>query len=228
VGAEKELPPLHVDLLGRQVSGTVLDVDGGPAAGAVVSCSAGPRGVVRADDHGAFTLTNLPRGAALQLAARHATQPRFALVPLAPDEHGGIEVRLQALGGLTGTVVDADGKPVAGARVLVLAPPPLNAAGNNSRIWASLAGGGWKSPPLTDANGKWQATDLYPGDGYQVIVDLRAQELTGNAPATVKSGGTTDLGRLRLKHVPGPPTIIVPLPAPPAPGAAGPAPKGSV
>jgi hypothetical protein len=221
-GKDRELPALHLDLRGRDVSGTVLDSDGHPAAGALVSCSVGPREVTHADDHGAFTLTNVPLQGNVQFAARHATEPRFALVSVAPDEQEGIVLHLQALGALTGTVVGADGQPVTGAQVMVIPSPELRVQGNNTQIWSGLAPGYTGSPLVTDAAGQWHAAGLFPGGPYTVTAHALGQGLQATTEVTVQPGTTTDLGKLTIKPAAAPGSVVAPPPA--LPGAAGPAP----
>ena len=217
-GKEREMPPLRIDLRGREISGTVLDPDGHPVAQALVACSLLRQQATTTDEHGAFTLTGVPLKGDMELLAVDATRPLFGVLPLGADDRDGLGLRLQALGAITGTVVDANGKPVAAAEVTV-SSALLNSLGNTT-FWARLTAAGYApGPASSDTRGRWETRALLPGT---YTLSLRAgQGLTANGEAAVDPGQTKDLGKLTVKPLSGPGSI----PPPVLPGASGPAPK---
>jgi hypothetical protein len=220
-GKDRELPSLHLDLRGREVSGTVLDPDGHPVALAQVGCSLlrTATATTRTDDKGAFTLTGVPLKGEMELLAVDASRPLFGVQPLGADDREGMIVRLQALGAVTGTVVDVNGKPVAGAEV-DLSSPLLNSLGG-TLLWARLAAAGYSAGAVTtDARGRWLESAVLPGGPYTLAVRA-GQGLATTAEATVDPGQTTDVGKLTVKPLSGPGAV----PPPQLPGANGPAPK---
>ncbi len=222
---EKEMPVLRLELQGRQVKGTVTDAEGKPAVQALVS--AGPQQVAYTDTAGAYTLGGVPLRGTAWVLAMDATRPLFGVREVAVDETEGVDLRLQPLGAVTGTVVDAEGKPVAGAQIYLQASFQ-GAVGNSPLLYQRLREAGYTYGQVTtDEQGKWEARNL-PAGVYRLNVSVpnKPDQLVGNNEVRVRGGETLDLGQRTVKApVPGAPPGGPLPPPPPPPGAGGPAPK---
>ncbi|MEM6294716.1 MAG: carboxypeptidase regulatory-like domain-containing protein [Myxococcota bacterium] len=101
-----------------------------------------------------------------------------------------LDLTLDAYGTLTGTVVDANGEPLAGLVVMTVGD------GGTSSVSAGLEmmlGGG----PRTDRRGRFSVDDVPPGDGTITVFDPDGGE-GGSARADyeVEPGGEADLGTI--------------------------------
>lgn len=107
-----------------ELSGLVVDARGGPVAGAEVRLAGRNRRAVRTDTEGRFHLRGLHTDEHARLLA-HAPEAG-ASVPLALDLAAGasrsVQLALRSGATLRGTVVDATGAPVEGARLALQAP----------------------------------------------------------------------------------------------------------
>jgi hypothetical protein len=103
----------HVDLIARrggvELSGIVSDIGGGPIAGAHVHTSAV---MTETDDHGRYTLW-----LASTWHVVIATAPGYASSSQTGEAPRHMDFKLEPGATLSGTVVDASGQPVEGARV---------------------------------------------------------------------------------------------------------------
>src|SRR5258705_8977910 len=130
LGLRAQAPPNGV------IAGIVLDGER-PIRRAVVTLStveARPQDAVAwTDASGRFAFAYLPPGRYQVRAQKNGYQPAAlgaetsyrppAIIPLAADEnHGGIAIRLQPFGVISGIVLDEDGDPVAGVQVSALTP----------------------------------------------------------------------------------------------------------
>ncbi len=131
------------------------------------------------DDFGDFRFSGLPPG----LCSVGASKPGFAAdtvlsarreVKLGPSVED-VELQLSPLGAITGTVLDQDGRPVIGVRVLVFS---LKADDGNLQI------GSFRAWP-TDDRGVYRASSLEPGS-YYVKADIRAGEASMYISATMR------------------------------------------
>ena len=103
------------------------------------------------------------------------------------DTAGPLTIKLQPCGSVSGRVVDADGRPVAGARVWVWGQ------GMGPRI--SMTGGEqWLA---TDKDGRFRAEGLVPGQWYQVGDPAGRPGLS--ARLSVESGEHKDVGDIETK-----------------------------
>lgn len=111
----------HADAAGlARIEGTVHDVQGQPIAGAKVFAESGLEGALstaQTDASGAFVFEELLPGTTgiFAYAPGHALDGRSTTLALDASER--IDITLPKPGTLTGTVTDADGKPIAGARI---------------------------------------------------------------------------------------------------------------
>jgi hypothetical protein len=118
---------------GARLSGRVVDVVGRPIAGAKATILSrrnilghtvtanGPKWTVRGDDRGQFRTPALPVGR-VEFIVRAPGKARRYLDPLVEPGRASIDlgdVRLDDERPVTGVVVDQDGRPVAGATVVV-------------------------------------------------------------------------------------------------------------
>lgn len=226
-GDHQPLPLLRVDLRGYELTGKVVDEQEHAVPGASVSTVL-PRQSVRADGEGRFRLLAMPFRLPTLVLALSPTEPRVAVRPVEYDaERAGLLLRVQALGRLTGQVVDAAGQPVAGAQV-TLNNPYLQVLTANADAWKRLQEAGYQAGQLTtDAEGRWEAGGLVAGGPYRLAVSVpdKNVQLARTVDATVQPGETVDLGKLTVTPVvPGaPPPGPVP-PVAPTPGAGGPPP----
>jgi hypothetical protein len=144
-----------------RISGRVVRSEGGqPVAGAEVRATPTERSAammfnnqsVTADDSGAFTLGNLVAGS-YRVSAR-----KGGLVGQTPQVVGvasgagadSVEIAVSTGGVVSGTVKSSDGKPVAGARVSLLARNFFGGSGENSA--------------RSDAKGAYRIEGVLPGD----------------------------------------------------------------
>jgi hypothetical protein len=239
---EQALPPLRIDRRGLSVSGSVVDGEGRPVAGAVVAWG---ESSARTDDHGRFTLSGLPLRGSVFLTAVHPTQELFAGQRAEPGHGEGPPLVLQPLGNLQGQVVNAEGKPLSGVNLTIVPEggttmfsaglpellAQLRQAAGRPRLVATTNGrvepGG-----VTDEAGRWRLEGLIAGAFYTVRVQYAfpgAAFFSDGAypPVQVKPGGTTDAGQLVFKPQAQPgQEQAAPAPPRPAGGAAGPPPRG--
>jgi len=123
------------------------------------------------------------------------------------DETGPVTVRLEPLGGLTGRVLDAQGKPWAGLRVEA-GPTRLITAYRNLP-WEALTN--LRSEMVvvgtTDRDGRFRLDGLLPGLKYDLVV-TEGEPKPGPVAAylrgvTVEPGKTRDAGDLKSPEAPG-------------------------
>jgi len=132
---------------GYAVSGRVVDEAGKPVIKAHVTASSGLWGATGAtadtgdprsasgattDDKGAFTITALARGShTLQAVDGEHAPARSPPITMADKPVGNLEIVMKAGGVISGTVVDAEHKPVPFATIRV--------AGSGQQIWQAAA-----------------------------------------------------------------------------------------
>ncbi len=124
----------------------------------------------------------------------------FATLTLKSDEKGPVVVRLLPCGVVRGTVVDGAGKPVSGVNVnLTYLNAGMNDNGNFMGVHAFVHGA---DQVVTDAGGTFIIDEVIPGIEFQ-LWRRYASKRSGYGQglvdkATVESGRTTDLGKLKL------------------------------
>jgi RNA polymerase sigma-70 factor (ECF subfamily) len=158
---------------GLEIRGHVRDYDGRPAADAeiVITRGFGPAFVVATSAaDGAFAIAHAPLDAAVSARARDRAPTPQKIVHGKPYGAVEIELAFAARGGaIVGTVVDRDGKPVAGAVVLV---------GPETDSFRALPGSG-ELPPLrdrltaSDAGGAYRTEGVAAGDTQLTVVANR-------------------------------------------------------
>ncbi len=169
-----------VELAGAAlVRGVVRGSDGAPVAGAAVRVSKGggfnpaafmelanrgslraPAPAARTDASGAFELDGIPPGdAKLRVDARDRLPATVALEALRAGEQRAIDdIVLARQSTLTGHVYDAEGAPLAGAKVKVSLPAPEGFGA----MLSGMFGGNWATA-TSDASGAYTVTGFEGG-----------------------------------------------------------------
>jgi RNA polymerase sigma factor (sigma-70 family) len=163
---------------GVTITGRLVDAEDRPLADVQVYAQEGPqpRGAAKTDRHGDFTITGVPPG--LKLSYQVAAEPQglwtdaqivreTPLLLRAPINKP--KPRAEA-GGIRGTVVDAEGRPVVGAEV------HLSIATENQ---------GKREILMTDANGGYHAPiAVQKGTRYRAIVNPGTYAIACSATVT--------------------------------------------
>ncbi|MFT3692683.1 MAG: sigma-70 family RNA polymerase sigma factor [Kofleriaceae bacterium] len=191
---------------GSAIAGRVVDRNGKPVAGVVVSAAAnrstriengavvsGFRGITSAT--GTFAIESLEAGTyrmSVLDVGRSMKLTKPIKVPLAAAQHAtNIEITVETPSGvIQGTVTGPDGAPVADAWVALhqsvadqLAAVSANDDDNGPHqmmITGDGTGGREPPPTLTDSRGHFALTGLVPGR-YQVAAEAQAGKLRGGA-----------------------------------------------
>jgi protocatechuate 3,4-dioxygenase beta subunit len=199
----------HIDVAlvpGRALTGTVVGPDGQPLVGArAAGLGAVPKFFDRSEGKLAtpsFTVSGLSPKKSRTVLLIHPEKKLAKLLTIRPDDPGPLTVRLEAPGTLVGQLVDAQGKPLAGAQVSALLsfkpedtkdlPADLRF---NGQLWFKLITG----EGTTDQNGKFRIEGLVPGLKYLLNVKKEMEILPGYTrdDLTVESGRANDLGELK-------------------------------
>ncbi|HJQ46851.1 MAG TPA: MFS transporter [Amycolatopsis sp.] len=160
---------------GGVVAGTVRRAGGGPLPGTAVLATDGTGRVVghgtTAHD-GTFLLSGLPVGEVTITANVDNHRPHAVTVRAGATDPATVELAVEAVGTLYGTVTGPDGAPLPHARITL----------NDSE-------GRPVSTTFSDVDGGYEIHDLAPGD-YTVVTSLyepavRQVDLTGGEAATV-------------------------------------------
>jgi RNA polymerase sigma factor (sigma-70 family) len=199
----------HIDVAlvpGRSLTGTVMGQDSRPLASAH---AAGLKATPTFFDPTEGKLA----GADFTVSALHPKKPRTVLLvhpdkklakllTVRPDEAGPLTVRLEPLGDLVGRIVDAEGKPRAGLKVMTrLSYKPENFKDLpadlrfNQQSWGKLI----NREAVTDGEGKFHVEGLVPGLKYHLNVSDGMELLGGYTrdDLTVETGKAKDLGELK-------------------------------
>ncbi|GMK42639.1 hypothetical protein PCCS19_56990 [Paenibacillus sp. CCS19] len=165
------------------VSGTVTDSSGNPIAGAILTISLNVSGgglittryVSQTD--GSYLIENLFPAPYLITVAANTFQSTFQSVTVASEQRAVANFVLQSNPGtLSGTVVDNNGIPVAGAAVLI-----KTSTGNGVTI-ATI---------FSDPNGHFQTSSLAPGN--YTLLSSAPDFQTASATVTVRSDEVTPI-----------------------------------
>jgi RNA polymerase sigma factor (sigma-70 family) len=193
---------------------TVVGPDGKPVTGALVAgltplatfpavpglTPAMPSGLKGAD----VTVLGLGRHQVRNVVFFQPEKKLGTIEPVRGDETGPVTVRLEPLGGATGRVLDARGRPWPGLRVeagltrLITAYKDLPwAALSNLRPSLKVVG-------TTDRDGRFRLAGLLPGLKYDLIISeggIKPGPVTAyRKDVTVESGKTRDVGDLRSEQ----------------------------
>jgi RNA polymerase sigma factor (sigma-70 family) len=181
-GAETfDLPPIEV-VKGMTIRGRLVDADDRPVANARINGLSGNRryGFGRTDETGSFALSQIPAGLELvyQVWPNEHDGPSSAEVikaePLLLRAGGGRRSSPAATrtAVVSGTIVDADGRPVAGVEVNLVVD-----TGNQQR----------RETLTTDDRGVYRDTHpIENGSRYRAIVEPGRYAIAASEPATAK------------------------------------------
>jgi hypothetical protein len=184
---------------GKTVRGTVADPDGKSLAGAVVSGLSAFGREPRTHDSAAFTAVALDPRHPRRLLFGHGPRKLAGFAHLRGDEQAP-QVRLQPWGTMAGRVLDAEGKPRAGAEVHLM----YKTDGIPHAVYDSAL---WMKPPsekiMTDREGKFRVEGLVPGLPLRMSISGRTQffDLARGfgALAALQPGEVRDLGDIAMK-----------------------------
>jgi hypothetical protein len=182
---------------GKALTVHLADPEGKPLAGVIAAgVSAVPLEAVFLDS-AACPVYGLDSRQRRQLLFLQPERHLGAVVTLSGDESEPTTVRLGPTGVLTGRVLDADGKPIAGAEVV-----PLYSAPAAHALGKQLARR--TKPPRTDARGGFRLPSIVPGFNLTLGFVKGRQHLEPEARLAVKAleaGKTQELGDIRMKRL---------------------------
>jgi RNA polymerase sigma factor (sigma-70 family) len=203
---------------GRTRAGNVVGPDDQPLAGAhVAGLVPLPRFPVRTLDRESvkhlglktadFTVQGLSPRNARNLVFFHPEKKLGKVQPVRGDEDGPVTVRLEPLGGITGRLLDAQGRPWAG--LTVIAAITRKITDYKDLPWETLENLG---PVMavtlkTDAEGKFRIDGLLPGLKYHLVVsdgELKPGKFVAYhiEELSSESGKIRDLGDLKSTESP--------------------------
>jgi protocatechuate 3,4-dioxygenase beta subunit len=180
----------------------IATLDGKPVGELTVTLTGGePRSETFHDADGKFRFERVDPGAYTVRVTAAGGGSGEAAVTVADAPETKVAVALVANGRVTGRVVGADGKPVAGAPVVLA---PFSPGG---RLQIAIEG----EPQRTDAQGGFS---LEAAPGKQLLVVLGGAGPLARKPVEVSAGGVADLGELVAEPPAGPGPGPAPGPAP--------------
>jgi len=187
---------------GKTAKLTIQDPDGKPLTGAIVSGveeSGLAMGAVFEIKSADCTLYGLDPATPRTLAIYHRGRNFGGEVTVRGDETAPVVAKLQPAGVLTGRFLNAEGKPVAEARIL-MRYRSQNAEALELRVRKDLA------PLVTDKDGRFRLDGMVPGSKF-IISGVRVGKTILRARAAgglreVQPGQTLDLGDLRAESRP--------------------------
>jgi RNA polymerase sigma factor (sigma-70 family) len=221
IDTQKTDRPLIFDIVfdpGRTLKGSLVDGDGRPVRGVTASglkLGSTPRGAARTGEQilatETFTATGLARHQPCTLSFLHRGRKLIGQAAVRPEDKDPLTVRLQPWGTLTGRLIDAEGKPLAGEKIYLEYP---NAPDAGMR------------PPFqtfsTGRDGRFRVEGLLPGLKHELILagappKIRSapmgredfDEATRSAgkrlqDLSARSGEVKELGDITVKIVPAP------------------------
>jgi hypothetical protein len=140
-----------------------------------------------------FSTSGLVPDGARPVTFLHTGRKLIANAVLRADQKGPQTVRLRPWGAVTGRLVDAGGKALAGVAVELLYP---------SGVAPGLLPPGW--PFRTDAEGRFHIEGLLPGLEHQLTLSAADRNITPAAPGTLRDlsprpGEVLKLGDIRVR-----------------------------
>ncbi len=197
---------------GRTRTGTVVGPDGQPLAGALV---AGLMPIVHSRKKlpdATFTAFGLNPRKSRNVVFFHLEKKLGKVQAVRGDEAGPLTVQLEPLGGVSGRVLDANGRPWAGLTVHADFRRPINAYKDLPGHELLTDPADPKTPAMevkatTDRDGKFRLGGLLPGVPYSLtfsVDEIKRRTIIAAYPQdlTVESGKTRGLGDIRSEMVP--------------------------
>jgi len=186
---------------GLRLTGTILDPDGKPLAGALTSGldSNGTWGYEPLKT-AEFTVQGLEKGETRLLQFFHKDKKLSGSVVIREGQKDKLTVKLAPSGTLTGRLVNADGKPVIDGEIITM-NPPMAAPGVPPVDFTK--GSFHENRIRVNKNGEFRIEGLVPGLKYQmgVIKGVYLHKLGGDAgdEITIEAGETKKLGDVGVK-----------------------------
>jgi uncharacterized GH25 family protein len=188
---------------GAALQGLVVDAQGDPIAGAEVRARAaqqegilvvrtgdnGPADAVTAAD-GSFLLADRSPGESLTLTVTHSSYSPGSLPGVAVPAATPVRIVLQPTGQVAGRAVDPDGKPVAGATVLLSEQEPVSFGGRMAIVGSSPLRRG-----ITDDEGGFSFDGVFPG---AFLLEARAPRYQEAELTHLELKAGQDLTRLEI------------------------------
>jgi hypothetical protein len=185
--------PVTCDLTverGRTLAVRVQDPDGKPVAGAGVAGLTDASWAIHTLPSADATIYALDAARPRRLVFLHSQRRLAGTVTVRGDEHVPPVARLAPTGAVAGRVLDADGQPVAGAKVILSSP-----SGPAERLYRKLAES--REPVRTDPDGRFRLEGIVPDLAFTLGIYKGSTLLVGKpriGAREVKSGATLDLG----------------------------------
>jgi RNA polymerase sigma factor (sigma-70 family) len=168
----------------------VQDADGRPLAGAWVVGLADSWPIIQQLKGATGTVYGLDPARPRKLNVYHAGKRLGVTLAIRGDEKEPVVVKLRPLGGVNGRLLEADGRPLAGATVSLV----LNRQIDNDLYRFAIPGG---MQAVTDKDGRFTLDTLVPGVWFFLGIrkgNERYRTSPEIGPRTVRPGHTTDLG----------------------------------
>ena len=181
---------------GRTIHGKIVGPDGRPLAGVQAA------GVQATGEHDpttfrtdAFTIYALDPSRSRTVYFRHAAINLIGSITLRGDEKETPLVKMQPGAAITGRVLDAAGKPLAGMEISVF----FSEAKPDELIRQKLLSGRWGKITTTDADGRFRLEGLFAGLEFGVLAGRPGHRsaAVSYGPVTLKAGEVRDLGERR-------------------------------
>jgi protocatechuate 3,4-dioxygenase beta subunit len=174
---------------GRSLTGTVVDPQGEPLAGAMVH-GAILGGIWQSLDEATFSVRNIDPTKPRLVQFYHTDCKLAGSILVKGDESGPLEVQLEPWATVTGRIVDTQGDPMLDASL-------ASEAGALDQ-WGAMPGQ-WDFP--VDDQGRFQVEGLAPNLPYYFRIGLPGRSLgTKVKDLRLSAGETKDLGDLSVKR----------------------------
>jgi RNA polymerase sigma factor (sigma-70 family) len=175
---------------GRTAEIAVQDADGQPLAGAWVAGVADRWPIVRQLQGATGTVYGLDPARPRKLHVYHAGKRLAATLTIRADEKEPVVAKLQPLGRVVGRLLDADGRPFAGAAVSLV----LNSEIDHDLYRYAIPDG---RQAVTGKDGRFTLDTVVPGIWFYLGI-RKGNETFGTTPKlgprTVRPGQTSDVG----------------------------------
>ncbi len=173
------------------IKGKVVDPDGNPVAGATVYASSDQSPMfqnnpITAGADGTFQTMPMIRLGRIEIRARSGTMATPRAMILTRSATGPVVVQLEkdALGSITGRVVDAQGQPLRGARIELITQSARFSFGNDVGA--------------TDEKGNYKADSLWADSNYIIEANCNGYGQASSSQLHLQAGQTTTTHDLTL------------------------------
>jgi protocatechuate 3,4-dioxygenase beta subunit len=188
---------------GLTLTGTIIDPDGKPLAGALASgLDSNGSWTYQPLKKAEFTVQGLEKGESRLLQFFHKDKKLSGSVVITEGQKDKLTLKLAPSGTLTGRLVNADGNPVIDGELIAMGDPPTATPGG--KPMADLTKGSFHENRIrVNKNGEFRIEGLAPGLKYKMglIKGVYLHKLGGAAgeDITIKAGETKKLGDVEVK-----------------------------